>query len=164
MFFLFNCKLYLKWSKFLCNFTAWVCIKTQGAPQTALNPRFDGRGMTVKRHSFFTKVPSNSSPPPPPRAFSSSSSSSLSGGREGESPRNEFARASDVSNLVPRFSLLPVGTGRRGPWERGWWCELFQSGFFFGNFKIRKKVHGANATALRVQCKINLPLIYYEYE
>ena len=23
-------------------------------------------------------------------------------------------------NLVPRFSLLPVGTGRREFWERGW--------------------------------------------
>ena len=28
MFFLFNCKLYLKWSKFLWNFTAWVIIET----------------------------------------------------------------------------------------------------------------------------------------
>ena len=28
MLFLFNCKLYLKWSKFLCSFTAWVRIKT----------------------------------------------------------------------------------------------------------------------------------------
>ena len=30
MFFLLNCKLYLKWSKFLWNFTAWVIIETTG--------------------------------------------------------------------------------------------------------------------------------------
>ena len=30
MFFLFTCKLYLKWSKFLCNFTARVRIETTG--------------------------------------------------------------------------------------------------------------------------------------
>ena len=28
MFFFFRHKLYLKWSKFLCRFTAWVCIET----------------------------------------------------------------------------------------------------------------------------------------
>ena len=27
-------------------------------------------------------------------------------------------------NLIPRFSLLPVGTGRREPWERGWGWPL----------------------------------------
>ena len=31
--FLFTCKQYLKRSKFLCNFTAWVWIKTTGYPR-----------------------------------------------------------------------------------------------------------------------------------
>ena len=38
IFFLFTLKLYLKWTKFLCNFTAWVCIETTGFLKSLTRP------------------------------------------------------------------------------------------------------------------------------
>ena len=57
----------------------------------------------------------SSLPPPPPPLLSFNPPSSLF-----------------FTNLVPRFSLLSVGTGRREPWERGWFfiTKLIKDGLF----------------------------------